>query len=119
MGAWASINISSCGTNGCQHAVLHITEKSRYSNRTVNDSNKAVMTFLIFILPLGTKYLPTPLYPKSYVHALFCILLCFSIIKTCGSVLCGPRSRQATPVSILTGRKKMHFSHLRSSVLPW
>ena len=26
---------------------------------------------------------------------------------------CGPRSRRATPVSILTGRKKTQFSHLR------
>ena len=40
------------------------------------------------------------------------------IIKTHGSVSCGPRSRRVTPVSILTGRKKTQFSHLRSSVLP-
>ena len=40
-------------------------------------------------------------------------------IKTHGSVSCGPRSRRVTPVSILTGRKKTQFSHLRSSVLPW
>ena len=40
------------------------------------------------------------------------------LIKTHGSVSCGPRSRRATPVSILTGRTKMQFSHLRSSVLP-
>ena len=39
-------------------------------------------------------------------------------IKTHGSVSCGPRSRRVTPVSILTGRKKTQFSHLRSSVLP-
>ena len=39
-------------------------------------------------------------------------------IKTNGSVSCGPRSRRVTPVSILTGRKKTQFSHLRSSVLP-
>ena len=38
--------------------------------------------------------------------------------KTHGSVSCGPRSRRVTPVSILTGRKKTQFSHLRSSVLP-
>ena len=37
-------------------------------------------------------------------------------IKTQGSVQ--PKSQQATPVSILTGRKKTRFSHLRSSVLP-
>ena len=41
------------------------------------------------------------------------------IIKTHGSVSCSPRSRRITPMSILTGRKKMQFSHLRSSVLPW
>ena len=39
-------------------------------------------------------------------------------IKTHCSVSCGPRSRRVTPVSILTGRKKTQFSHLRSSVLP-
>ena len=41
------------------------------------------------------------------------------IIKTHGSVSCGPRSRRVTPVSILTGRKKTQFLHLRSSVFPW
>ena len=41
-----------------------------------------------------------------------------SLIKTHGSVSCGPRSQRVTPVSILTGRKKTQFSHLRSSVLP-
>ena len=41
-----------------------------------------------------------------------------SLIKTHGSVSCGPRSRRVTPVNILTGRKKTQFSHLRSSVLP-
>ena len=39
-------------------------------------------------------------------------------IKTHGIVSCGPRSWRVTPVSILTGRKKTQFSHLRSSVLP-
>ena len=39
-------------------------------------------------------------------------------IKAHGSVSSGPRSLRATPVSILTGRKKMQFLHLRSSVLP-
>ena len=39
-------------------------------------------------------------------------------IKTHGSVSCSPRSRRVTPVSILTGRKKTQYSHLRSSVLP-
>ena len=39
------------------------------------------------------------------------------VIKTHGSVSCGPRSRRATPVSILTGRTKTQSSHLRSSVL--
>ena len=39
-------------------------------------------------------------------------------IKTHGSVSCGPRSRRVTPLSILTGRKKTQFSHLRSPVLP-
>ena len=47
------------------------------------------------------------------------ILVAYSLyIKTHGSVSCGPRSRRVTPVSILTGRKKTQFSHLRSSVLP-
>ena len=32
-------------------------------------------------------------------------------IKTHGSVLCGPRSQRATPVSILTGRTITQFLH--------
>ena len=40
-----------------------------------------------------------------------------SIIKTHGSVSCGPRRRRATPVSILTGRTKTSFSHLCISVI--
>ena len=32
---------------------------------------------------------------------------------------CGPRSRRATPVSILTGRKKTSLSHLCISVIPY
>ena len=40
------------------------------------------------------------------------------LIKTHGSVSCGPRSWRATPMSILTGRTKTQFLHLRSSVLP-
>ena len=39
-------------------------------------------------------------------------------IKAHDSVSCGQRSQHATPVSILTGRKKTRFLHLRSSVLP-
>ena len=61
----------------------------------------------------------------SYVHThqyTACILPVYwwkeNKIKTHGSVSCGPRSRRVTPVSILTGRKKTQFSHLRSSVLP-
>ena len=34
-------------------------------------------------------------------------------------VSCGPRSRHMPLVSILTGRKKMQFSHLCSSVIPY
>ena len=37
-----------------------------------------------------------------------------TVIKTHGSVSCGPRSRRVTPVSILTGRKKTQYSHLRT-----
>ena len=52
MGAWAPINISSGVTNGCQHTVLQylLLKRSRYSNRAVNDSNKAVTlaTFFCF-----------------------------------------------------------------------
>ena len=45
-------------------------------------------------------------------------------IKTHGSVSCyrvscGPRSRRATPVSILTGRMKTSFSHLCISVITY
>ena len=40
-------------------------------------------------------------------------------IKTHGSVSCGPRSRHATPVSILTGRTKTSFSHLCISVITY
>ena len=40
-------------------------------------------------------------------------------IKTHGSVSCGPRSRRATPVSILTGRTKTSFSHLCISVITY
>ena len=41
------------------------------------------------------------------------------IIKTHGSVSCGPRSRRATPVSILTGKTKTSFSHLCISVITY
>ena len=34
-------------------------------------------------------------------------------------MLCGPRSRRATPVSILTGRTKTSFSHLCISVITY
>ena len=43
----------------------------------------------------------------------------YSNIKTHGSVSCGPRSRRATPVSILTGRTKTSFSHLCISVITY
>ena len=47
MGAWAPINIFSGVTNGCQYTVLYILLKRlRYSNRAVNDSNKAVTVFI-------------------------------------------------------------------------
>ena len=42
-----------------------------------------------------------------------------TLIKTHGSVSCGPRSRGATPVSILTGRTKTSFSHLCISVITY
>ena len=35
----------------------------------------------------------------TYIHT-------YNLIKTHGSVSCGPRSRRVTPVSILTGRKR-------------
>ena len=38
-------------------------------------------------------------------------------IKTHGSVLCSPRNRCATPMSILTGRTIMQISHTRNFVL--
>ena len=41
------------------------------------------------------------------------------IIKTHGSVSCDPRSWRATPVSILTGRTKISFSHLCISVITY
>ena len=40
-------------------------------------------------------------------------------MKTHGSVSCGPRSRRATPVSILTGRTKASYSHLCISVITY
>ena len=40
-------------------------------------------------------------------------------IKTHSSVSCGPRSRRATPVNILTGRTKTSFSHLCISVITY
>ena len=40
-------------------------------------------------------------------------------IKTHVSVSCGPRSRRATPESILTGRTKTSFSHLCISVITY
>ena len=41
------------------------------------------------------------------------------VIKTHSSVSCGPRSRRATPVSILTGRTKTSFSHHCISVITY
>ena len=41
------------------------------------------------------------------------------MIKTHGSVSCGPRSWRATPVSILTGRTKTSFSHICISVITY
>ena len=41
------------------------------------------------------------------------------VIKTHGSVSCGPRSWRATPVSILTGRTKTSFSHICISVITY
>ena len=53
-------------------------------------------------------------------RTLFLQLGCFGLdIKTHGSVSCGPRSRRATPVSILTGRTKTSFSHLCISVITY
>ena len=74
----------------------------------------------------GTYYLATSLKRKTLTYSNLCYvtIILQSIaniiyyIKTHGSVSCGPRSRRVTPVSILTGRKKTQFSHLRSSVLP-
>jgi len=40
-----------------------------------------------------------------------------SEIKTHSSVLCGPRSWRTTPVSILTGRTIMQFSHIHNFML--
>ena len=57
-------------------------------------------------------------YRMEYSKQMKTTMYCYHCIKTHGSVSCGPRSRRATPVSILTGRKKTQFSHLRSSVLP-
>ena len=55
---------------------------------------------------------------NAYYKVLYNCFICKEI-KTHGSVLCGPRSRRVTPVSILTGRTNTQFSYLRSSVLPW
>ena len=43
----------------------------------------------------------------------------YCVIKTHGSVSCGPRSWRATPVSILTGRTKTSFSHICISVITY
>jgi len=45
------------------------------------------------------------------------IVVSLVVIKTHGSVSCGPRSRHATPASILTGRTKMQFSRIRNFML--
>ena len=42
MGAWAPINISSGVTNGFSTLYYILLKRSRYSNRGVNNSNKAV-----------------------------------------------------------------------------
>ena len=62
-----------------------------------------------------------------YVHLLlwchyndFCMhfhIYTIGFIKTHGSVLCGPRSRHATPVDILTGRTIKWFSCICNIVL--
>ena len=51
----------------------------------------------------------------TFCQTVHLVALHIKYIKTHGSVSCGPRSRRVTPVSILTGRKKTPFSHLRSS----
>ena len=56
---------------------------------------------------------------NKFVPARSNVMLLMQHIKTHGSVSCGPRSRRATPVSILTGRTKTSFSHLCISVITY
>ena len=59
---------------------------------------------------------------KNHAHCLVIKYVCLTFplaIKTHGSVSCGPRSRRATAVSILTGRTKTSFSHHFISVITY
>ena len=57
----------------------------------------------------------------AIIYFCICIIMLafYSFIKTHGSVSYGPRSRRATPVSILTGRTITSFSHLCISVITY
>ena len=84
----------------CPHALF--SQAQSHSISTANDASAFVIKLFLMILT------QTDLKIKQTS----------ANIKTHGSVSCGPRSRRVTPVSILTGRKKTQFTHLRSSVLP-
>ena len=84
---------------------------------------KCYAGFVTLLLKTGTVKPPFPCRWSGKTHVLNSqikkyIAKLLMYIKTQGSVLCGPSSRRATPMSILTGRKKTQFLHLRSSVLP-
>ena len=64
-------------------------------------------------------YNTTKHFKQTLKHTLLYHTLYDTSIKTHGSVSCGPRSRRATPVSILTGRTKTLFSHLCISVITY
>ena len=100
MGFWCGVGSFGCSNYYfCSSKVIIIT---KYAIKTGNITQVTLLTNVM-------RY-------QSNEVTVTTVILC--TIKTHGSVSCGPRSRRVTPVSILTGRKKTQFSHLRSSVLP-
>ena len=92
------------------HVVLG--RAGRYWNFTITIYHRKNITILLIISYHDTSFIFWQVFYTMPAYT-------SDNINTHGSVSCGPRSRRVTPVSILIGRKKTQFSHLRSSVLPW
>ena len=88
--------------------IRHLSYYNRLRHHLYNTVDERGDLIYLYQILKGSYDIDNHLFTPSRVHN----------IKTHGSVSCGLRSRRATPVSILTGRKKMQFSHLLSSVLP-